>query len=65
MAYNLGPGEEIYQRRVNLYSSPDVEEPMTGQKTGTANEDCARVIRENRWRTRSQDDPALFQVCLC
>ena len=33
---------------VNYYSGPDVEYKQTGQMTGTATEDNARVIRENR-----------------
>ena len=48
MAQVPGPDRKSYFERANYYSSPDVEYLKTGKMTGTAGEDSARVIRENR-----------------
>ena len=60
MAYVRGPKDKMYRNKVNLYSSPDVKDLKTGAMTRTAKEDCARVIRENRWGTSIHNDKIQF-----
>jgi hypothetical protein len=47
MAYAGGPNNNYYANRVNYWSNPNKK--YRGMKTGTAKEDNARLLTQNRW----------------